>query len=149
MIFSESWVEAESYVFDKFCTELASKPRETAWLGVIEAPCNGAWMLSTGGSDLAQAQEMLAANGRQYSGMAFSGEMQCLYVNRADAQRWAMAVMDTFRKFGNFAGKHNINFFHPISYPESPSLIEIAEGVFMWSVRIPVQLVFRTDAVLS
>jgi hypothetical protein len=143
MDFAESWVQAENTVFAGLLKRLGGQENVTAWKGA--APYrDGVWMLTSGGSSTGSDADRLCATGADYSHMNLTASVSGIYALREDAMRFAMKVMNAIDQETNFRDQGNVKWFHAVTMPSEPQLIEDDGGGMMWLADIPCQMVFAT-----
>jgi hypothetical protein len=139
-----AWTDAETRVFSRLCQKLGVAEGVKAFRGFLP-PIPGALALMTGGSDTAGDQDRLAGNGRAYGCCNLSGQIASCHAKLDDAQQWAMKVMDLFADNSNFSAiGGNVVFFHATGMPGRPEATEVQDGIMLWVISIPVQIVFTT-----
>lgn len=143
--FLTSWETAERECFEAIRNVCGGAENAQAFIGYLPEAAPNVWAFSSGGSAETQI-ERLQGDNPCFSILRFNAHAFGQFDTRENAQQFACGVLRTLSDTGNMKNTGNVYWLRLVGMPSEPALeLSQISGYYMWTVDIPMEMVFSTS----
>jgi len=148
MTIDEAWEAADLTAFERMREAVGDSQSEgLGFRGYLPADGVDVWMFTSGGSGENTIYRLSGAT-PLYCSLWFNARVVCAYADRSAAMKWAGRVIKFLKDTNNLRNIGNVQELRLAALPAEPELVMQASGSQIWSITIPMEMIFATETTL-